>query len=106
MLNPAHIDSRITLHVTSLLTAVFLQNSYLASLPEIGYLVLLDKIYIIAYFLIFISILEAIITAEWVKDQKPRNYRRVIRIDRLLLIFQATIFPLSVIGLIIFAYLW
>lgn len=39
LLNPQHIDSRITLPVTGLLTAVFLQQSYSANLPDIGYLV-------------------------------------------------------------------
>ncbi len=99
LLNPQHIDSRIGLPVTGLLTAVFLQESYSSNLPDVGYLVLLDKIYAMAYILIFISILEAIITAEWINDERPDGYEQAIKLDRLLLKAQTAVLIL-VIGLI------
>jgi hypothetical protein len=101
LLNPENIDSRITLPVTALLTAVFLQQSYSASLPEVGYLVLLDKIYVITYVLIFISIIEAIVTAEWIKEENPENYSRITQLDHLLLGFQIFTF-----GITIFLLIW
>ncbi|BAQ60354.1 hypothetical protein GM3708_760 [Geminocystis sp. NIES-3708] len=104
LLNPENIDSRITLPVTALLTAVFLQQSYSASLPEVGYLVLLDKIYVITYILIFISIIEAIITAEWVKEDNPENYSRITQLDHLLLGFQIFTFGLTILVLIWISY--
>lgn len=100
LLNPQHIDSRIALPVTGLLTAVFLQESYSSNLPDVGYLVLLDKIYAIAYILIFISILEAIVTAEWIRDERSNGYEQTIKLDRLLLKAQAAVLLLG-IGLII-----
>lgn len=88
LLNPKNVDSRIIIPVTALLTIVFLQQSYSAALPDVGYLVLLDKIYAIAYILIIISILEAIVTADWISLEKPENYARVARLDRITLVVQ------------------
>lgn len=100
LLNPEFVDSRIALPVTALLTAVFLQQSYSSNLPDAGYLVLLDKIYALAYVLIFISILEAIITAEWIRNDSPQGPARAIRLDRFLLKAQAVILVVG-LGLII-----
>lgn len=91
LLNPQNVDSRIIIPITALLTIVFLQQSYSAALPDIGYLVLLDKIYAIAYILIVVSILEAILTADWIKLDKPDSYTRVMQFDRIVLAAQTVI---------------
>lgn len=88
LLNPKHVDSRIILPVTALLTTVFLQQSYSSTLPDVGYLVLLDKIYAIAYVLIIVSILEAIVTADRIKDEKLEEIAQVVRLDRMILVIQ------------------
>ncbi|MFH7241529.1 MAG: hypothetical protein ACHWZW_01645 [Spirulina sp.] len=103
LLNPEYSDSRIALPVTALLTTVFLQESYSSSLPDIGYLVLMDKIYVIAYVLIFLSIAEAILTADWIKEGKPERYHQVIKVDRWLLIGQIVAIFLGAIGLILWS---
>jgi hypothetical protein len=100
LLNPDHSDSRITLPVTALLTAVFLQQTYSASLPDVGYLVLLDKIYVVTYILIFISIIEAIMTAGWLKNDNIESYNKIVKIDHLILGFQAFVFCVVVVILI------
>ena len=101
LLKPQYVDSRIALSVTALLTTVFLQQSYSSTLPNIGYLVLLDKIYALAYLLITISILEAIITADWIKDETPENSARVVRLDRTLLAIQILVFVGGVVLLML-----
>ena len=53
LLNPVLTETRAALPASALLTTVFLQQSYTASLPETGGLVLLDEIYVVAYILIF-----------------------------------------------------
>lgn len=103
LLNPQHIDSRIGLPVTGLLTAVFLQESYSSNLPDVGYLVLLDRIYAVAYILIFISILEAIVTAEWVNDERPDGYEQAIKLDRLLLKAQTAVLLVGIVLIILFS---
>lgn len=96
LLHPQHVDSRIILPVTALLTTVFLQQSYSSALPDIGYLVLLDKIYAIAYVLIIVSILEAILTADWIKNEKLESYAQVARLDRTVLAVQTAVLILGV----------
>ncbi len=103
LLNPQHIDSRIALPVTGLLTAVFLQESYSSNLPDVGYLVLLDKIYAMAYILIFISILEAIVTADWIHEERPEGYEQAMKLDRLMLKVQAAVLFLGIVMMILFA---
>lgn len=96
LLSPEYVDSRIIIPVTALLTTVFLQQSYSASLPDVGYLVLLDKIYAIAYVLIIISILEAIITADWTRNEKLESPEQVVQLDRTILVVQAIILVLGI----------
>ncbi len=100
LLNPSYVESRIAIPVTALLTIVFLQQSYSDALPEVGYLVLLDKIYALAYLLVIAAIMEAIITADWVKHGKPENHIRVRRLDRPFLFIQLVLLIGGVGGLI------
>lgn len=88
LLAPQHIDSRVALPVTALLTTVFLQETYADALPDLGYLVLMDEIYVIAYILIFASIVEVIVTAYWVDKNEEVWTRRVMWADWLLLSLQ------------------
>ncbi|HEY9617812.1 MAG TPA: hypothetical protein V6C64_13280 [Microcoleaceae cyanobacterium] len=91
LLNPHYVEPRIAIPITALLTIVFLQQSYSSALPESGYLVLLDKIYALAYLLVIATIMEAIVTADWVKSGKPEDFQRVLRLDRPFLILQLLI---------------
>jgi hypothetical protein len=88
LLKPNYPDSRIIIPVTALLTIVFLQQSYSATLPEVGYLVLLDKIYVLAYLLAIATLMEVIVTADWIQSRKPKDYARAIALDRTLLVGQ------------------
>jgi hypothetical protein len=88
LLHPSYVESRIAIPVSALLTIVFLQQSYSAALPEVGYLVLLDQIYALSYLLVIAAILETIITADWVKSKQPADIARAQRLDRPFLILQ------------------
>ncbi len=101
LLKPQYVDSRIALSVTALLTTVFLQQSYSATLPNISYLVLLDKIYALAYLLIVVSILEVIVTADLIKNERPESYARVVQLDHTLLAIQIVVFVVGVALLIL-----
>jgi hypothetical protein len=83
-IHPEHIDARISLPIGGLLSCVFLQQSYSTALPDVGYMVLMDRIYLVAYFLISIILLrimlgsnllslsnrEADMAIVWAKDRK------------------------------------
>jgi len=67
----------------------------------VGYLVLLDRIYAVAYILIFISILEVIVTAEWINNERPEGYEQAIKLDRLLLKVQTAVLLLGIVLIIL-----
>lgn len=64
IIDPKLVEVRTALPATGLLTAVFLQQSYSDGLPEVGYLVLIDKIYAVAYAMILLTLLRAIWTSK------------------------------------------
>lgn len=67
---PTYVDARISLPIGGLLTMVFLQQSYSDALPDVGYMVLMDKIYVLGYLLISVVMLKVVLTGNRVKLQK------------------------------------
>ena len=57
---PASLDARLAMPLGALLSAIFLQKSYSDNLPDLGYLVFMDKIYLLAYPLILIVLIRSI----------------------------------------------
>ena len=100
MLDPKLIEVRTALPATGLLTAVFLQQSYSDGLPEVGYLVLIDKVYAVAYAMILFTLLRAIWTSrtELVTDHAVAAAKST---DRKLLAGQVALFIVSVAAIII-----
>lgn len=60
LIHPQFIDARTSLPIGGLLSCVFLQQSYSSALPDVGYMVLMDKIYLLSYLLIAAIMLRAI----------------------------------------------
>lgn len=60
LLRPEHLDTRSSLPIGALLTAVFLQQSYSGALPDVGYMVMMDKIYLLCYTLISLVLVQII----------------------------------------------
>ena len=90
LIRPQLLDARAALPAAALLSAIFLQKSYSDSLPDLGYLVLMDQIYLIAYPLIILTLIRVIYTYLQVEDAKIAQVRAVHRTDlRLLAIFLA-----------------
>ncbi len=56
LLGAQHVEARIGLAITSLLALVALQFSMIGSLPEVGYLLMLDQIYVASYLFVLIAI--------------------------------------------------
>lgn len=101
LLDPRRVDSRILLPITTLLTAVFLQQNYSDSLPAVSYLVLLDKIYVLAYLTIIIAIMATIYTAGIVKEDNQKSVNRVKKIDRIFLGIKIVIFITGLVFLLL-----
>lgn len=72
LINPGSIDARISLPIGGLLSAVFLQQSYSSALPDVGYMVLMDKIYLLVYALIAAIMLRVVLTSNRMLSQREK----------------------------------
>jgi len=98
LIRPQLLGERAALPAAALLSAIFLQKSYSDSLPDLGYLVLMDQIYLIAYPLIILTLIRVIYAYLQVEDAKIAKIRAVHRTDLRLL---ALLLAISVVGVVL-----
>ena len=60
---PGYVEGRIGLGITALLTLVALQLTATAPLPDVDYLMMLDKIFLLAYLFIIIALARVVATS-------------------------------------------
>ena len=60
LLKPTFVDLRTAMPATALLTTIFLQVSYGDKLPDVSYVVLMDKIYALVYVCIILTLIQII----------------------------------------------
>jgi len=96
LLHPEHIDTRSSLPIGALLTAVFLQQSYSNALPDTGYMVLMDKIYLMSYALISLVLLQ-IIRSGNITAKGGGGIKAIIRRERRLAAIYLSVFILGVV---------
>jgi uncharacterized membrane protein len=79
LIYPFYTDARISLPIGGLLSCVFLQQSYNDALPDVGDMVLMDKIYLLAYIFIALIMWRIITVAKNVasigKENAPAQHR-------------------------------
>jgi hypothetical protein len=85
LFNPTYVDARVGIGITALLTIVALQITLNGNLPEIDYLVLMDKIYLGAY-LYVIAGLAVVVKTTWMIEKSAAALKRVNAIHRMSLI--------------------
>lgn len=88
LIRPQDLDVRSALPAGALLTAIFLQKSYSDGLPDLGYLILMDKIYLVAYALIVLTLVRAIFAYKATVDAEPGVVKQVHATDKKLLVLQ------------------
>lgn len=82
-IHPDYIDARISLPIGGLLSCVFLQQSYSSALPDVGYMVLMDRIYLVAYILIAIIMMRIIKCSNILTNKNQReNIQQIWAKDR------------------------
>jgi len=86
LFHPKHVDARVELGITALLTIVALQITLNDDLPEVAYLILLDKIYLVAYMFV-IAGLAVVVRTTWLLEKE--EVERAVRLDRRSLVFLA-----------------
>jgi hypothetical protein len=97
VVHPTYAEVRLAGPAGALLTLVFLQQAYTETLPETGGLVLLDKIYALAYVVVVGLIVTTIVTSHWVRAEGGST-ARAQRLDRLA---AAGLFGFFVVGTVI-----
>lgn len=95
ILHPSQLASRAAMTGTALLTTVFMQQGYTSSLPEVNYLVLMDKIYVVVYILIILSLVQVVIQGAMDKKHLLDDYKKALFIDKVSVALQAASFALS-----------
>ncbi|MBL8957251.1 MAG: hypothetical protein JNK82_41140 [Myxococcaceae bacterium] len=79
LIDGKYFDARMGLGITTLISAVALQLTSSASLPDVGYVVLLDKIYNVSYFIIFVALLESVVAVRLVDQEQSARAQRIDR---------------------------
>jgi hypothetical protein len=79
LLSPRWVDSRTSIGITSLLTIVALQITSNEDLPDVGYLTMLDKLYVCAYLLVILSLVVVIWSTRLVEGD---NESKAAALDR------------------------
>lgn len=82
IIHPSYLEARVSLPVGALLSCVFLQQAYDSALPDIGYMVLMDQIYLIAYALIALIILRVVLTGNRSAEATSLDWVAIRRADR------------------------
>lgn len=101
LLPPRMTEARTGMPATALLTTVFLQQSYSSTMPEVGSLVLLDKIYVVAYMLIVCTIAQVIYLAARYDMQIPEHVLFAKKLDRRAVTTQIAVFLLGMMVIIL-----
>jgi len=78
---PRYVEGRIGLGITALLTLVALQLTSGASLPDVDYLMMIDKVYLLAYVFIIASLARVVATS-W-RGADPEAEGALARADRM-----------------------
>lgn len=100
--NPSFVDARVGIGITALLTIVALQITLNEDLPEVDYLVLIDKIYLSAYLYVIAS-LSVVVKTTWLLEKGNKNLQKAVQSDRISLAAFTLAFLLSAAILIIAA---
>lgn len=80
LIGSEYFEARLGLAITTLISAVALQLTSSADLPNVGYVVLLDKIYNISYAIIFVATLESVIAVRLHDKERGELARTLDRV--------------------------
>lgn len=92
LLNPRAIDARLALPLGALLSAIFLQKGYADTLPDLGYLVFMDKIYLIAYPLILAVLVRSSVAYMGTREASDSDVQQMLLMDRKVMTILGVIF--------------
>lgn len=100
LLRPTYVDARIGIGITALLTIVALQITLNEDLPEVDYLVLMDKVYVAAYIYVIAALALVIRTTSLVDEDR---IERAVTVQRRGVLALSAAFAAAVGGMIAWA---
>jgi hypothetical protein len=80
VLSPRYVDSRVSVGITAMLTIVALQMTYNQDLPDVGYLMLMDKVYLASYLFVMLGLVIVVRTAALVDAGRTTDAERMHRV--------------------------
>ena len=102
LLGPEHVEARVGLSITALLTLVALQFSAMTGLPEVGYLLMLDQVYIASYGFVLLVVGMLVLTTNQKDKEQAAGSAHVITRGGPLTAFLAVLLYAAIIALILF----
>lgn len=102
LLSPTRIEARTALPSAALLSMIFLRDGAMQALPENSTLLLLDKIYVLSYVFIVITLIHVMWVNLRIKTELPESVSRMETLDGRSVTLQVAGF---VIGLILVMWL-
>jgi hypothetical protein len=78
-INASEFEAQCGICITALLSAVALHNSQADALPNVGYLLMSDKIFILFYVVIFLALVQTVVNNNYAKR---RRFDMAIYLDR------------------------
>lgn len=98
LFSPMHVDARVGIGITALLTIVALQITLNDDLPEVAYLVLMDKIYIGGYLFVIAGLGVVVATTRMFESGE---HARAAKLNRVGLVCLTVIYLAATAGMII-----
>lgn len=98
LLSPTLADARVDVGITSLLTIVALQMTYNTDLPDVGYLMLMDKVYLLAYIFVIVGLGVVVHTT---KMAERGQVERAVSLHRRVLAGLTLAWGLAMVGLVV-----
>ena len=72
---PTYVEGRIGLGITALLTLVAIQLTATSALPEVEYLMMIDKIFLLAYLFIIVALARVVATS-WQEEEHEKTLKK------------------------------
>jgi hypothetical protein len=101
LLKPEHIEARVGLSITALLTLVALQFSAQAGLPDVGYLLMLDQVYLASYGFVLLVVALLVMTTGNAEDKNQLAAAHSLAKGGAATAFLSILLYAAVIGLIL-----
>lgn len=79
--HPAYIEGRLGVAITALLTLVALQLTSASALPDVDYLLMSDKVYLLSYLFIIVTLMQVVRASRLVHAHKYDIVRRNDRVS-------------------------